>query len=129
MLAEGLSTRVVRVLATGRRGDLPRLVADHDLVLTQPGPVLWELSCIGTPAGLISLSADESTAAAAWVDAGCAVALDPPGAASRLAGQLRALLRDGLRRAEMGTAGPRLVDGGGAGRVVALLEMVAARSR
>jgi hypothetical protein len=29
----------------------------------------------------------------------------------------------------MGTAGPRLVDGGGAARVVALLEMVAARSR
>jgi spore coat polysaccharide biosynthesis predicted glycosyltransferase SpsG len=129
LLAESLSTRVVRVLATARRGDLPRLVADHDLVLTQPGPVLWELSCIGTPAGLVSLSNEESDAAAAWVAAGCAVALDPPGGASRLAGQLRALLRDGMRRAEMGTAGLRLVDGEGAGRVAALMEMVAARSR
>lgn len=129
LLAESLSTRVVRVLATARRGDLPRLVADHDLVLTQPGPVLWELSCIGTPAGLVSLSADESDVAATWVGAGCAVALDPPGEASRLAGQLRALLRDGLRRAQMGTAGLRLVDGEGAGRVAELLEMVAARSR
>jgi spore coat polysaccharide biosynthesis predicted glycosyltransferase SpsG len=127
MRAEGLSTRTVRVLATTRRGDLPRLIADHDLVVTQPGPIMWELCCIGTPVALVPLSDLEDAAAEHWVRAGVAVTVGRPGGDSRIANQLRALLRDGMRRAEMGSTGSRLVDGEGAARVATLMETVAAR--
>jgi hypothetical protein len=127
MKAEGMSTRSVRVLATTRRGDLPRLIADHDLVVTQPGPIMWELCCIGTPAALVPLSDDEEAAAADWVAAGVAVNLGRPGGDSRIANQLRALLREGMRRAQMGSTGLKLVDGEGAARVATLMETVAAR--
>lgn len=124
MAAEGLSTRQVRVLGTGRRADLPRLVADHDLVVTRPGPIMWELCCIGAPVALIALTEEDDGGAAAWVDAGVAMSLGRLGAGARPAGQLRALLRDGMRRAELGSNGLRLVDGGGADRVATLMERV-----
>jgi hypothetical protein len=122
MAAEGLSTRTVRVLGTARRADLPRLVADHDLVVTRPGPILWELCCIGSPVALMGLTEDDDRLAAPWVEADLAVSLGRLGAGARPAGQLRALLRDGLRRAQLGSNGLRLVDGGGAGRVATLME-------
>jgi spore coat polysaccharide biosynthesis predicted glycosyltransferase SpsG len=125
--AESLSTRQVRVLATTRRADLPRLIADHDLVVTRPGPIMWELCCIGTPVALVPLTADEEADAAHWVAAEVAVNLGRPDAEFRPAGQLRNLLRDGLRRAQMGTNGLHLVDGEGAARVATLIELVAAR--
>jgi spore coat polysaccharide biosynthesis predicted glycosyltransferase SpsG len=125
--AESLSTRQVRVLATTRRADLPRLIADHDLVVTRPGPIMWELCCIGTPVALVPMTADEEAAAAHWVAADVALNLGRPAGDFRPAGQLRSLLRDGLRRAQMGTNGLHLVDGEGATRVARLIELVAAR--
>jgi spore coat polysaccharide biosynthesis predicted glycosyltransferase SpsG len=124
MGAESLSTRLVRVLGTGRRSDLPRLLADHDLVVTRPGPILWELCCIGIPVALVGLTEDDERSAAAWVAADVAVSLGSLTAGARPAGQLRAMLRDGLRRAELGTNGLRLVDGGGADRIATLMERV-----
>lgn len=122
MRAESVSTRSVRVLATGHRADLPRLIADHDLVVTRPSRLLWEVSCIGTPMVLLALSADEDMHADAWVRAEVALALGRPNTVT--GNQFRALLRDGMRRAAMSTAGQRLVDGGGAERVVDLMETV-----
>jgi spore coat polysaccharide biosynthesis predicted glycosyltransferase SpsG len=122
MRAESLSSRSVRVLATGHRADLPRLVADHDLVVTRPSRLLWEASCIGTPMALLALTAAEDAYADSWVRADVALSLGRPNAVT--ANQFRALLRDGMRRAAMSTAGQRLVDGGGAERVVELMEQV-----
>ena len=124
MRAEALSNRRVRVLATVRRADLPRLVADHDLVVTRPGHIVWELCCIGAPIALVTRTDADVEAAAGWVKAGVAVSLGPVPSDGSLAGPLRALLRDGWRRAELGTTGLRVVDGAGADRIAALMERV-----
>ena len=124
--AEAMSTRHVRVLATPVRSDLPRLLAGHDLVLSASGTTVWELCCIGTPMAVVHVTDNQRPVHDAVVAAGAALGLGGVADLPQAAGKLRALLRDGFRRLDLAAAGQGLVDGGGAGRVVDLMEAVVA---
>jgi spore coat polysaccharide biosynthesis predicted glycosyltransferase SpsG len=126
LVAEAMSTRRVRVLATPARLDLPRLLADHDLVICAAGTVAWELCCIGTPMAIVALSDQQKPVYDALVAAGAAVGLGGASDLGGAAGKVRGLMRDGLRRRDLAAAGSALVDGSGAGRVVDLIEVLAA---
>lgn len=126
LMAEAMSTRVVRVLATPVRSDLPRLFADHDLVVCASGTTVWELCCIGTPMAVIHVTDNQRAVYDALLEAGAALGLGGPADLATASGKLRALLRDGLRRLDLAAAASTLVDGGGAGRVVDLMEAVVA---
>jgi spore coat polysaccharide biosynthesis predicted glycosyltransferase SpsG len=119
--AEVQSTRRVRVLATGWRSDLPRLVADHDLVVSFGRRFAWEIACIGTPMALLALGNAQAPELEAAASAGAAIWLGRPGDAQSPAGRLRAALRDGMRRRAVAAQATRLVDGSGARRVAELL--------
>lgn len=119
--AEVQSTRRVRILATGWRPDLPRLVADHDLVVSFGRHFSWEVACIGTPMALLAVSPADVPALEATADVGAAIWLGRPGDAQSPAGRLRTAMRDGMRRREVASQASRLVDGGGAARVADLL--------
>jgi spore coat polysaccharide biosynthesis predicted glycosyltransferase SpsG len=122
LVAEAMSTRRVRVLATPARPDLPRLLADHDLVICAAGTVAWELCCIGTPMALVCLSAQQQPVYDALVGSGAALGLGDATGLASAAGPVRGLMRDGLRRRDLATAASALVDGTGAARVVELIE-------
>jgi spore coat polysaccharide biosynthesis predicted glycosyltransferase SpsG/RimJ/RimL family protein N-acetyltransferase len=124
--AEAMSTRTVRVLATPVRSDLPRLFADHDLVVCASGTTVWELCCIGTPMAVLHVTENQRLVHDGLVEAGAALGLGGPADLDRASGRLRSLLRDGLRRMDLAAAAAALVDGGGAGRVVDLVEAVVA---
>ena len=109
--AEVQSTRRVRILATGWRPDLPRLVADHDLVVSFGRRFSWEVACIGTPMALLPVSPADVPALEATADLGAAIWLGRPGDAQSPAGRLRTAMRDGIRRREVATRAGRLVDG------------------
>jgi spore coat polysaccharide biosynthesis predicted glycosyltransferase SpsG len=119
--AEVQSTRRVRVLATGWRSDLPRLVADHDLVVSFGRRFSWEIACIGTPMALLALGNEQAPGLEATASAGAAIWLGRPGDAQSPAGRLRAALRDGMRRRDVAAVATRLVDGSGGRRVAELL--------
>jgi spore coat polysaccharide biosynthesis predicted glycosyltransferase SpsG len=119
--AEVQSTRRVRVLATAWRSDLPRLVADHDLVVSFGRRFTWEIACIGTPMALLALGSASAPGLEAAASAGAAIWLGRPGDAQSPAGRLRAALRDGMRRRDVAARAARLVDGSGGRRVADLL--------
>jgi spore coat polysaccharide biosynthesis predicted glycosyltransferase SpsG/RimJ/RimL family protein N-acetyltransferase len=128
LMAEAMSTRQVRVLATPVRSDLPRLFADHDLVVCASGTTVWELCCIGTPMAVVYVTDNQKPVHDALVEADAALGLGSVAELGDRVGRLRSLLRDGLRRLDLAAAGSALVDGGGAARVVELMEAVVAGS-
>jgi spore coat polysaccharide biosynthesis predicted glycosyltransferase SpsG len=119
--AEVQSTRRVRILATAWRSDLPRLVADHDLVVASGHRFTWEVACIGTPMALLAIGASAAPGLEDVASAGAAIWLGRPGDPHSPAGRLRSALRDGMRRREVAATAARLVDGSGARRVAELL--------
>jgi spore coat polysaccharide biosynthesis predicted glycosyltransferase SpsG len=125
--AEVQSTRRVRILATAWRSDLPRLVADHDLVVSFGPRFAWEVACIGTPMALLATGDGPADGLAAPAAAGAAIWLGRPGDQQSPAGRLRLAVRDAIRRVDVGARAARLVDGAGADRIVDLLGREATR--
>lgn len=91
-----------------------------DVAISAGGGTCWELACLGVPALVITLAANQlgvakgMAEACAGVDCGWADSLTP----ERLAGLLEDLCGDVVRRLAMQKAGRALVDGQGAARVV-----------
>ncbi len=119
--AEVQSTRRVRVLATAWRSDLPRLVADHDLVVSFGPRFTWEVACIGTPMALLATGDAPAAPLEAAAAAGAAIWLGRPGDDHSPAGRLRLAVRDAIRRLDVAAQAARLVDGAGADRIVELM--------
>lgn len=109
-------------------GDLPRLAAGVDLVVSAAGSTMWELVAIGVPMAVVCVAANQEIGYAAVVGPGCAIGLGAPGA---LAGG-RALARElaeweiaSVRRPHMNS----LVDGRGAQRLTAAWDEALPRPR
>ena len=104
-------------------GDLVALLERADVAVCAAGVTAWELACAGVPMLLLVTAENQHVVLEGAVSAGCALAAD----IETLPEQLAALLADGGLRAQLATAGRRLVDGRGAERVAAALrERVAA---
>lgn len=96
--------------------DLPRVVADADLVVSAAGVTLLELCCMGVPMALVELVADQARGYRAALDLGVAVGLGRPGAVDRTA--LRQVLTDTALRTRLAATARTVVDGRGAARVL-----------
>jgi UDP-2,4-diacetamido-2,4,6-trideoxy-beta-L-altropyranose hydrolase len=105
--------------------DLPHLMASADLAITAGGSTCWELALLGVPMLVIPVAENQVGVAASLERAGAAENLgwhaDLDDAV--LVRRVGALLDDASRRAALGAAGRRMIDGAGCDRV---LEVVAA---
>jgi UDP-2,4-diacetamido-2,4,6-trideoxy-beta-L-altropyranose hydrolase len=112
----------VRLLA--HPAEMPELMAWADLAVSAAGTTCWELAFLGVPAALGIVADNQEAIAAALEGAGAAVSLGWFRALSAgdLAVRLGALAEDAAARSRLGRLAQRLVDGGGAARVVAALE-------
>jgi spore coat polysaccharide biosynthesis predicted glycosyltransferase SpsG len=107
--------------------DLPRRVAEADLVVIGGGTMKFEVAALGRPAILLAASDDQlpvgppfaSTGAAVWLGDGRAV---EPEMVHQVIAEL---LADDPARAAMSEAGRRTVDGGGADRLAAEIAALA----
>jgi len=90
-----------------------------DLAVVAAGTTSWELCRQGIPFVALATVDNQEPVAHALQEAGAA--LVPPATADGVAGSVRRLAEDPLTRATLSVAGQRLVDGRGAGRVVAAL--------
>jgi spore coat polysaccharide biosynthesis predicted glycosyltransferase SpsG len=107
--------------------DLPELVASADLVIGAAGSSTWELLCLGIPAAVTWVAANQRPGHDAVVAAGLAVGLGHITDLPSRAGALRRLLTDRELRRELAERGPAVVDGDGRVRVAdALTAAVAA---
>jgi spore coat polysaccharide biosynthesis predicted glycosyltransferase SpsG/RimJ/RimL family protein N-acetyltransferase len=119
----------VRFRPTPPRPDLPLLMAGADVVVSAAGTTVWELCCAGVPMALVRAADNQADGYAAVVAAGAAVGLGDRAAVSDVAetaGALRALLTDADARRRLAMRAVTMVDGLGAGRVVAALERTVA---
>ncbi|GAA1341762.1 GNAT family N-acetyltransferase [Arthrobacter roseus] len=102
--------------------NIPSLFPSMDLVISGAGTTVWELATLGVPMALLQVVENQADNYRYAVGAGFALGLgsvrDGSLKAPEAATQLRELLVDPLRRAEMGAAGRHQVDGSGAARIV-----------
>lgn len=101
--------------------DMPRRMAEADLVILSGGATRYEAAAAGTPFAALSINRTQAgfteglTRQGVGLHLGVADALDP----SRAGQALAALIRDPDRRAAFARAGRSLVDRGGAARIAA----------
>jgi len=111
--------------------DMRRLMLSVDLAISGGGQTLYELAATATPTLAVVLADNQRENVAQLAAAGVLVAAgrhDDPDLEERLRAEMRRLAGDPARRAALGSAGRRLVDGRGAERVAdALLELIAKR--
>jgi spore coat polysaccharide biosynthesis predicted glycosyltransferase SpsG len=113
------SRRITVGLVQGPR-EMASLMADADLAITAAGTSVLELLCLGVPPLMVTVVGNQAGAAAAVAGAGAGIDLGTPGALA--ADTLAVAIQDALaRHAALAAAGKRLVDGGGARRVIAAL--------
>ncbi|WP_138442503.1 bifunctional UDP-2,4-diacetamido-2,4,6-trideoxy-beta-L-altropyranose hydrolase/GNAT family N-acetyltransferase [Sinomonas susongensis] len=121
-LPDGLTLEVVE-----QSGELPRLFAGADLVISGAGTTIWELAALGVPMALIQLVENQRQNYAFAVGRGMAAGLgafgEDPDAAART---LRQVLSDPGLRARLAAAARSIVDGEGAARIVGLWQEVRA---
>lgn len=121
-LPEGLSLEAV-----GQTGELPRLFAAADLVLSGAGTTIWELAALGVPMAIIRLVENQAQNYAYAVERGMAAGLGGFGDDAGEPGTLRRVLTDSAERARLAGAARSVVDADGAPRIVALWEDLIAR--
>ena len=135
---DGLRTALLALTpADGQRLDiidptdeLPKLLADADLVVSASGTSTWELLCLGLPAALVWVVDNQFAGYDRTVSRGLAAGLghlgDLPSDAARQT--LRTLLTDPSSRASVAAKGWAAVDGLGVARVAdALLSVTPPR--
>jgi spore coat polysaccharide biosynthesis predicted glycosyltransferase SpsG len=95
------------------------IMARSTVAIAAAGGTTWELCCLGVPALLVAASANQLPVAEAAARSGVAVNLGWHGdlTSDRLLAELRGLLRNPDRWADIARAGRTLVDGEGPGRV------------
>ncbi|WP_216213026.1 spore coat protein [Amycolatopsis aidingensis] len=98
--------------------ELPRRLAEADLVLSAAGVTLLELCCIGAPAALVCLVDNQERGYRAAVEQELAAGLGSPAELDGAAELLRPLLRHPSRREELAERAAGAVDGRGAARVL-----------
>ncbi|GIU85800.1 MAG: hypothetical protein KatS3mg009_0315 [Acidimicrobiia bacterium] len=114
------------VVAVRAPAGLAGELAAAPLVVTAGGVTMLEACVLGRAVVAMALSEDQRLAVAALAAAGAVVAADAPGAAAAAA----ALVPDTGRRARLGAAAARTVDGGGAERVAGeIVRLLAGRGR
>jgi len=103
--------------------DMPAQMVWADLAISAAGTTSWELAYMQLPALLITTADNQGTNAAALERRGVARDMGRPDAelAERVARAMAPLMSSRAIRARMARAGRALVDGRGAGRVVAAL--------
>jgi spore coat polysaccharide biosynthesis predicted glycosyltransferase SpsG/GNAT superfamily N-acetyltransferase len=115
--------------------DLATLMSTQDLVVSAAGTSIWELCCIGVPAAVVWAVDNQRQGYDQVVAAGVAIGLGGPGlgadesADERAVDLLKTALTDARVRAELVTAGRRIVDGQGAWRVVRTWELARRQSQ
>ncbi|MEQ2010477.1 MAG: bifunctional UDP-2,4-diacetamido-2,4,6-trideoxy-beta-L-altropyranose hydrolase/GNAT family N-acetyltransferase, partial [Limisphaerales bacterium] len=93
--------------------DLPQLMSRADLAICAGGTTAWELSFLGIPMLVLVLAENQRTNAERLAQTGAAIHTN----LATLAADLRSLLADAPRRAEMSRRARALVDGLGTFRV------------
>lgn len=101
---------------------LPALFAEADLVVSAAGVTLLELCCIGVPAALVQLAANQSAGYAAAVRTGVVAGLGTTVDLANASDTLRDVLLDADLRAALGSAARSTVDGWGARRILDAVE-------
>ena len=103
---------------------LPALMSTQDLVISAAGTSVWELCCIGVPMALVWAVDNQREGYDRVVAAGAAIGLGGPGpgADEHAVDLLTRALTDARVRADLVSAGHRVVDGLGAWRVVRMWE-------
>lgn len=116
-MAPGQSVTFIR--PTNR---LPALMEHADLVVSAAGSAVWEVLCLGVPAGLVCVADNQRPGYERLQRAGVCVGLghlaDLETAPRAHVGALKTLLTDAARRSRLAEAGWRLVDGLGRRRVI-----------
>lgn len=103
--------------------DMPSEMAWADLALTSGGSTVWELARTGCPSLVVETVPVERILASGLARAGLFALLGAEADLDEqtLSDEIAARAEDGTWRAEMSELGRRLVDGGGANRVVEVL--------
>ncbi|MNL30097.1 undecaprenyldiphospho-muramoylpentapeptide beta-N- acetylglucosaminyltransferase [compost metagenome] len=102
--------------------NMAELMAHADLAMGAGGSTVWERCCLGLPALMLSVAANQEEIAKACADAGAGLYL---GGAADISAERLAQALDGLRARdldEMGRRAATLVDGLGAGRVADVMK-------
>lgn len=103
--------------------DMATLLAGADAAVTAAGSTVWDLLYLGVPTLAIQVVANQAGVARTLRDTGTAMVLDQQGLTVADLDAALEELGDPLSRARLALAGPGLVDGRGAARVLdALLE-------
>jgi RimJ/RimL family protein N-acetyltransferase len=103
---------------------------EQDLVVSAAGTSVWELCCLGVPTALVCVADNQEAGYRRVLERGAAVGLGSavPGLDHDAAvATLQQVLGDRALREQLAAAGPRLVDGLGAWRVVRSWEQLAVR--
>jgi spore coat polysaccharide biosynthesis predicted glycosyltransferase SpsG/RimJ/RimL family protein N-acetyltransferase len=109
--------------------DLPALMAASDLVVSASGTSVWELCALAVPMALVLAVDNQRPGYERVLARGAAVGLGTPAQlrdTDAVAALLVPLVEDPQRRAELGAAASRIVDGLGAWRVVGAWESLLA---
>lgn len=127
---ESLGTAAVRLhdecgmKITLRRNvaNMPKLMAEADVAISAAGSTCWELCLLGLPALLIDVAENQTALAKELARRECAVHLGNSGVSTEKVGnELDRLLHSPALRQSLSRRSRELVDGKGAGRVVAIL--------
>ncbi len=103
----------------GFTADPVAAMAGRPWALTAAGSTVWELCCLGVPAVLLAIAANQEPVGRAVADAGVGDYLGPVSSVrvNDVADAVERLISDGKRRSEMSRAASSLVDGLGGARV------------
>ncbi len=105
--------------------DMPERLAWADLAVAAAGSTSWELALVGTPQMAVVLADNQQPVADRLASDGLAVSLGRHGAlgADAIAAAVADLAEDRARRSELSRRGQGLVDGRGALRVLAAMDL------
>lgn len=112
----------VRFRTIAPLSDLPAAMAEADLVVSAAGTTVWELCCVGVPMALVRAADNQREGYRAVVGSGAGLGLGGAGDVADTASTadtLRPLLTDPSARAALAARARTIVDGWGAGRIVA----------
>jgi hypothetical protein len=118
------SDHKLHVIRNTRR--MPQLMSWADVAICAGGSTCWEIAILGLPSLVMAVAENQRGVVRAVAEGGAAVALSPRDSPAAIARALESLCRDPKRRHALSETGRRLVDGGGAARVAAILEALQA---
>lgn len=120
---EALCSSLPRVTCHFSVADMAALMAAADLAIGAAGVTTWERACLGLPALVVTIAANQRPTAACAARRGILTWLGDAGeiTATRLAEALGAALAAPATLLEQSRRGMDLVDGGGAARVAAAM--------